>query len=223
MAYNDLVKIIEGPNYQIHVDEANPENSDSPQDADLIQSMHDKHATKFNNVIELFNLFKMNDDQTRSIKFYNKQSDLPATGDNEIIYLINDTKELLTWDENSNTYVSISANSNNSNSETIIEINSDKTINSSTFVICDTTGSTIASDQTAYTITLDHNLPDKTKVIIMDGSGNAEKRPIKLVSSENIYINGSQVSNFEIHLNVNYFFVTLLYNAANSVWHIGNK
>jgi len=232
MAYEDIKKIIEEPNYQIYVDDNNPKNSDSPQDVNLIQSMHDKHADKFKKVIELFESFNMDDDATSIVKYYQTSSDLPSTGNEEVIYLIGDAKEVRVWDNSNSQYVLVGAGSSSDSGSgdtsstpttNITYINSNTTVTSTSFIICDTTGGTITDGSAAYTITLDSNLPDKTVLIIMDGNGNAENRPPEIASSESIYLDGSLVTDFSIKLDINYFKTTLIYDASNNAWHLGNN
>ena len=104
MSYTTISNDLSAPNHVIHVDLSDPSLSESPQDADLIQDMHDFHADKFNKIIQLLQEFNMNSNNTTSIRYYpsytGSSDSLDVSGDTntKVLYLIGDTSDVYIWD-----------------------------------------------------------------------------------------------------------------------------
>ncbi len=91
-------------------------------------------------------------------------------------------------------------------------LSADHTLESGAYV-CLTTGVTLAPTVTAYTLTL----PVATtaiEIIIMDGNGNAQERPIRVDGTIDGDVGG-------LVLDVNYFDIKLVWNGTD--WSLGGK
>ena len=95
-------------------------------------------------------------------------------------------------------------------------INSNEDAKAGTLIVCDSAGATLASGTTAYTITLPTG-NDGDLIRIMDGSGNAQNRPI-LVDRNGNNIDGAAD---DLTCDVNYFDIKLVFNSGN--WSLGGK
>ena len=84
-------------------------------------------------------------------------------------------------------------------------------------LVCETLGSTLSTGQTAYTITLPATPANGDIILIMDGSGNAQNRPI-LVDRNGNNIDG--VAD-DLTCDVNYFDIKLVFESGN--WSLGGK
>lgn len=96
-------------------------------------------------------------------------------------------------------------------------INGNDTPSANDLLVCETLGSTLSTGQTAYTITLPASPSDNDIILIMDGSGNAQNRPI-LVER-----NGNNIDGVADNLtcDVNYFDIKLVFESGN--WSLGGK
>ncbi len=90
---------------------------------------------------------------------------------------------------------------------------------SNDLIVLASDGIALAVDETAYTITLPVAPADKDIIRFMDGSGNSQNRPV-LVDR-----NGNNIDDIDedLTLDVNYFDIKLVFNAADSSWALGGK
>jgi len=102
-------------------------------------------------------------------------------------------------------------------SEGIIFVDADTQLAPANIYVCDTEGEMLGEDEVNYTLTMPLNPRDKDKIIVMDGSSNAQDRPILLK------YNGNNIDGLadDVTLDVNYFDVTIIYNATDDNWSIG--
>ena len=96
-------------------------------------------------------------------------------------------------------------------------INGNDSPSANDLLVCETLGSTLTTGNTAYTITLPASQSNGDIILIMDGSGNAQNRPL-LVDG-----NGNNIDGVADNLtcDVNYFDIKLVFNSGN--WSLGGK
>jgi hypothetical protein len=98
-------------------------------------------------------------------------------------------------------------------------VNGNTTLEAGKIYPCDTHGATLGKDQTAFTLTLPASPDDGDVLLIMDGYGNAQNRPILVDRNGNDIDSKSE----NIVLDVNYFDIKLIYSNTNSTWALGGK
>lgn len=101
--------------------------------------------------------------------------------------------------------------------EVFIEVSANYSPSVGEFLLCSTSGTTLAEDATAYTITLPASPADKAILYLMDMSGNAQNRPV-LVDRNTKNING-KAENLTIDLS--FFDIKLVYESSTTSWAIG--
>ena len=99
----------------------------------------------------------------------------------------------------------------------VVNTSSNYTARSNDLIVVDTSGATLPEGSTAYTITLPSSPKNGDIVLIMDGSGNAQNRPV-LVDGVSSNIDGQAD---DLTCDVNYFDIKLTYNNGN--WSLGGK
>jgi len=98
-------------------------------------------------------------------------------------------------------------------------INSDYNAINNELLVCESSGTTLGTGLTSYTITLPPNPNDKDIIRIMDANGDAQNRPI-LVSRNGNNIDGKAT---DLTCDVNYFDIKLVYNVVNTDWSLSGK
>ena len=96
-------------------------------------------------------------------------------------------------------------------------ISADYSAKNNELIVCDTSGATLSSGATAYTVTLPGSPEDGDVIRLMDGSGNAQNRPI-LVDRNGNNIDGDTDN---LTCDANYFDVKLVFDTDN--WSLGGK
>jgi len=149
---------------------------------------------------------------------------LIVIGNSEIVYKIINPGEISNTTTiqtaiNEESIVPISSNTE------IIRVDSDIVLENKKeqLLLCITEGITLSDGTYPYTIYLPQNPYDRDVVYIMDGSKNAQNRPpyISNQSADGTYkINGEDDS---LVLDVNFFYIILIYDAATNNWVLGGK
>ena len=98
-------------------------------------------------------------------------------------------------------------------------INNNTTLKVDSIYTCDTNGPTLGKDQVAYTLILPDSPNNNDTILLMDGYGNAQNRPI-LIDRNGNNIDGLSDN---LVLDVNYFDIKLVYSNSNSTWALGGK
>jgi len=101
---------------------------------------------------------------------------------------------------------------------TVMRTASNYTASSDELVVCTTKGSTLNAGETAFTVTLPSSPNDKDIVYLMDGSDNAQDRPIKISASGKGIINPGD----DFICDVNRFKVTLVFDSVENTWSLAN-
>jgi len=102
----------------------------------------------------------------------------------------------------------------------VVEVQANTTLNPDDLAVCSTTGAALATGTTAYTLTLPAAPADKSIVRLMDAHGNAQDRPLLVVTSNADTIDGSAD---DLTCDVNYFDIKLVYDSGTTDWHLGGK
>ncbi len=107
-----------------------------------------------------------------------------------------------------------SSASTTSGSVDVIHVDSDFQAFDNQMTVCDTSGTTVQTGGYGFTVTLPSDPVDKEFVRIMDGSANAQNRPIR-ISADKLIINKNNII-----CDINYFDVKVIFDSSKDTWSI---